>query len=76
VRPEAGGSVAGLMREGAWEAEHVRLERGDLFVAFTDGIREAMNNADDEWGGERLSEAARAMGHPGEGDSRSHRAIG
>jgi sigma-B regulation protein RsbU (phosphoserine phosphatase) len=61
VRLEAGGSVVGLMREGAWEPGHVKLERGDLFVAFTDGISEAMNQTDDEWGEERLIEAAQAM---------------
>jgi sigma-B regulation protein RsbU (phosphoserine phosphatase) len=62
VRLEAGGPVVGLMREGAWEPGQVTLERGDLFVAFTDGISEAMNHADDEWGEERLmDEAARAM---------------
>jgi len=62
VRLEAGGSVVGLMREGVWEAGPVGLERGDLFVGFTDGVSEAMNSADDEWGEERLIEAARAMG--------------
>ncbi len=35
--------------------------RGDLLVAFTDGISEAMNHADDEWGEERLIDAVRAM---------------
>jgi sigma-B regulation protein RsbU (phosphoserine phosphatase) len=61
VRLEAGGSVVGLMREGDWEAGEVRLERGDLFVGFTDGISEAMNEADDEWGEERLIEAVCGM---------------
>lgn len=61
ARLEAGGSVVGLMREGAWESGQVRLERGDLFVAFTDGISEAMNQADDEWGEERLIEVGRSM---------------
>jgi sigma-B regulation protein RsbU (phosphoserine phosphatase) len=37
------------------------LDRGDLFVAFMDGISEAMNDVDDEWGEERLIEAVRAM---------------
>ena len=41
--------------------EVVRLEAGDLLVAFTDGISEVMNHADDEWGEERLIEVARAM---------------
>jgi sigma-B regulation protein RsbU (phosphoserine phosphatase) len=61
ARLEAGGSVVGLMREGDWEPGQVRLERGDLLVAFTDGISEAMNHADDEWGEERLIEAVRAV---------------
>jgi phosphoserine phosphatase RsbU/P len=61
VRLEAGGSVVGLMRAGSWVQGRVKLEAGDLLVAFTDGISEAMNHADDEWGEERLIEAARAM---------------
>jgi sigma-B regulation protein RsbU (phosphoserine phosphatase) len=61
VRQEAGGSVVGLMRAGSWMQGRVKLESGDLLVAFTDGISEAMNHADDEWGEERLIEAARAM---------------
>jgi sigma-B regulation protein RsbU (phosphoserine phosphatase) len=32
-----------------------------LLVAFTDGISEAMNHADDDWGEQRLIDAARAM---------------
>jgi sigma-B regulation protein RsbU (phosphoserine phosphatase) len=61
VRLEAGGSVVGLLRGGAWEPGQVKLERGDLLVAFTDGISEAMNDSDEEWGEERLMETARAM---------------
>jgi phosphoserine phosphatase RsbU/P len=60
VRLEAGGSVVGLMRAGSWEPGQVTLMGGDLLVAFTDGISEAMNDADAEWGEERLVEAARA----------------
>jgi phosphoserine phosphatase RsbU/P len=58
---EAGGSVVGLMRAGSWEAGQVKLDRGDLLVAYTDGIIEAMNHADDEWGEERLIDVVRAM---------------
>ncbi len=62
VRLEAGGTVVGLMRAaGSWEQGQVRLQPRDFLVAFTDGISEAMNHADDEWGEERLIEAARAM---------------
>lgn len=37
----------------------VTLEPGDMLVAFTDGISEAMNAADQEWGEEALIEAVR-----------------
>jgi len=38
----------------------IALEAGDVLVACTDGISEAMNAADDEWGEERLMDAVRA----------------
>lgn len=61
VRLEAGGTVVGLMRAASWEQGEVNLQPRDFLLAFTDGISEAMNHADDEWGEERLIEAARAM---------------
>jgi sigma-B regulation protein RsbU (phosphoserine phosphatase) len=36
---------------------NITLEKGDLLIAFTDGISEAMNAHDEEWGEERLIEA-------------------
>ena len=36
------------------------LEPGDVFVGFTDGISEAMNAADEEWGEEGLLNAVLA----------------
>jgi phosphoserine phosphatase RsbU/P len=61
VRLETGGSVVGLMPAGSWEQGGVRLEAGDLLVAFTDGVSEAMTDADEEWGEERLIAAAQSM---------------
>jgi phosphoserine phosphatase RsbU/P len=58
---EIGGSVVGLMRAGSWEHGRVKLDVGDLLVAFTDGISEAMNGSEEEWGEERLIEAVRPM---------------
>jgi serine phosphatase RsbU (regulator of sigma subunit) len=51
---EAGGSVIGLMPNCEFEQGQVTLARGDMVVAFTDGISEAMNADDEEWGEERL----------------------
>jgi sigma-B regulation protein RsbU (phosphoserine phosphatase) len=40
----------------------VTLAAGDILVAYTDGISEAMNAADEEWGEERLIDAVRSDG--------------
>ena len=45
----------------AYEQATITLEPGDLFVAFTDGISEAMTSADEEWGEERLIECVRRI---------------
>ena len=37
----------------------VTLVAGDVLVAYTDGISEAMNAADEDWGEDRLMEAVR-----------------
>ena len=46
----------------------VALERGDVLVAFTDGISEAMNADEQEWGEERLIEAIVSRRALGPGD--------
>ncbi len=40
---------------------------GDTLVLYTDGISEAMNVSDEEWGEERLEGAVRAAGTSGAG---------
>ena len=53
-RLDAGGPVIGLLPECFYTQAEVRLEPGDLLVAFTDGVSEAMNAVQEEWGEERL----------------------
>jgi len=53
-RLEAGGPVVGLLPGFQYEQALVDLRSGDLLVAFTDGISEAMSPAEQEWGEERL----------------------
>jgi sigma-B regulation protein RsbU (phosphoserine phosphatase) len=60
VRLDAGGPVIGLMEDCWYKQDSVTLEPGDVLVAYTDGISEAMNAADEEWGEERLMEAVRS----------------
>jgi phosphoserine phosphatase RsbU/P len=54
VRLDTGGPVIGLMDGWEYSQGRIELKHGDLFVAFTDGISEAMNATDEEWGEERL----------------------
>jgi phosphoserine phosphatase RsbU/P len=55
-RLEAGGPVIGLLPNSEYEQAAVQLELGDIFVAFTDGISEAMTVDGDEWSEEGLIE--------------------
>jgi phosphoserine phosphatase RsbU/P len=60
LRLDEGGTVVGLMPDGCWVQGQVILKSGDLLVAFTDGISEAMNASDEEWGVDRLIAALRS----------------
>jgi sigma-B regulation protein RsbU (phosphoserine phosphatase) len=60
LRLEEGGAVVGLLRNFPYGQSSVTLEPGDLLVAFTDGISEAMNIAEEEWGEEELIKTAKA----------------
>jgi len=50
------GMPVGLMPEAQYTQDSVELRPGDLFVLYTDGITEAANPQDDEYGIERLAE--------------------
>jgi predicted permease len=51
---KVGGTVLGLFPEVEYEEAGVDLRTGDLFVAFTDGVTEALNPNGEEFGDERL----------------------
>jgi phosphoserine phosphatase RsbU/P len=53
-RLEACGPVVGLLPLAGYEAESLILEPGDLLIAYTDGISEAMTAEDEEWGEARM----------------------
>ena len=57
ARLEACGTVVGLLEDAAYEQASLPLAPGDMFVAFTDGVSEAMNAGEEEWGEERLIDA-------------------
>lgn len=59
-RLEGGGPVIGLLAGAAYEPQRIHLLPGDVLLAFTDGISEAMNAAEDEWGEDRMIAEAQA----------------
>ena len=55
-----GGTVIGLLEAASYQQEVVSLEPGDILVAFTDGITEAMDPAEAEFGEEQLINTVKA----------------
>ncbi len=55
-----GGPVVGLLAGAAYKQQMLHLLPGDILLAFTDGISEAMNTAEDEWGEDRMIAEAQA----------------
>jgi steroid delta-isomerase-like uncharacterized protein len=53
-RLEAGGLIIGAFEQATFEEDRLRLEPGDVLVAFSDGITEARNADGEEFGEDRL----------------------
>ena len=49
-RLETGGIPVGIFEEAAYQVGTTRLEGGDWLVIFTDGVVEAVNTKDEEYG--------------------------
>jgi sigma-B regulation protein RsbU (phosphoserine phosphatase) len=54
LRLEASGTVIGLLANASYEQASVGLRPGDVLLIYTDGISEAMNSRDEEFGEDRL----------------------
>ncbi|HZN55563.1 MAG TPA: SpoIIE family protein phosphatase [Candidatus Polarisedimenticolaceae bacterium] len=67
-RLPATGPVVGLVTAGRYEQRSVVLEPRDLLLVYSDGISEAMNGHDEEWGEARLAEAVRTATGSGAGE--------
>jgi sigma-B regulation protein RsbU (phosphoserine phosphatase) len=50
--------VIGLLPDACYEEGSVLFRPGDLLLTYTDGISEAMNAAEEEWGEEAMILAA------------------
>ena len=55
-----GGSVVGLLAGTVYKEQIFHLLPGDILLAFTDGISEAMNASEDDWGEDRMIAEAQA----------------
>src|SRR5262249_60423642 len=58
-----GGTVVGMFPEMDYEEATVELRPGDVLLAFTDGVPEAHNPEDEEFGEDRLQQLLRQTAH-------------
>ena len=58
----APGVAIGLFKGADFEVETTRMEVGDIYVLYTDGITEVINNEEEEFGEDRLEKLI--MRHP------------
>lgn len=56
LRLEGGGTVIGLLEGFPFQQTNLALQPGDVLVLYTDGVSEAMNPQDEEWGEARMVE--------------------
>ncbi|MBV9226355.1 MAG: SpoIIE family protein phosphatase [Acidobacteriaceae bacterium] len=60
---KTGGMIVGMFPFSQYEEGAVQLEPGDVLMLFTDGVSEAHNPQEEEFGEERLKEVLRRYGH-------------
>jgi sigma-B regulation protein RsbU (phosphoserine phosphatase) len=60
---KTGGMVIGMFAQATYEEARVDLKSGDVLVAFTDGVTEALNIKEEEYGEERLKELLKSVMH-------------
>lgn len=58
-----GGMIIGMFPSANYEEAVVDLSPGDILLAFTDGVTEALNPAEEEFGEQRLKELLRRIAH-------------
>jgi phosphoserine phosphatase RsbU/P len=56
MRLDCGGPVIGNFSDGSYAQNEVSLRSGDRLVLYTDGVTEAANDRDEEFGEERLTQ--------------------
>jgi steroid delta-isomerase-like uncharacterized protein len=59
-RLETGGSVLGAFPDTIFDEEKLQLETGDVLIVYSDGVTEALDAQDEEFGDERLVSCVKA----------------
>ena len=59
----AGGMIIGVFPFVNYEEATIDLRSGDVLLAFTDGVTEALNPNEEEFGEERLKDLLRRVAH-------------
>jgi serine phosphatase RsbU (regulator of sigma subunit) len=60
-RLEEGGPMLGALQDATYNAGNVRLNPGDMLLAYSDGLTECRNSQEEEFETGRLSAAAKAV---------------
>jgi sigma-B regulation protein RsbU (phosphoserine phosphatase) len=56
-----GGMILGILPMATYQESRVVMEHGDVLVLYSDGVTEAANPADEEFGEERLAALVEGM---------------
>jgi phosphoserine phosphatase RsbU/P len=62
-RLSEGGTVVGVFPDSTYDQETIPVNTGDLFVAYTDGIVESVNEYGEEFGEQRLTQLVQEHRH-------------
>lgn len=60
---KTGGPIIGAFPSSAYQQETIQMQSGDLLVAYTDGVTEAYNSVEEEFGEERLRQIIASSAH-------------
>ncbi len=58
---EATGTVVGLLPDSEYAQATILMHPGDVLLAYSDGISETMNHADEEWSEDRMVACAQQL---------------
>jgi sigma-B regulation protein RsbU (phosphoserine phosphatase) len=58
---EGGGMILGILPMAQYTESHINMEPGDTLVLYSDGVTEAVNRADEDFGEKRLAELVASL---------------